>query len=176
MKIQTQQITITALFIALCVIVPFVFHLAGLGMIFLPMFLPILLAGFIIRFPLAMLVGLLGPIVSTVLTGMPPLFPTAVSMMVEGMAAAGVASFMFQARKMPLWLVLPVAVVAERITRVVMIFSILPLFGLPAREWSIAEITLTLPGVVLQLFLVPMVLFMLWRANLIKRKLWWKIS
>ncbi|MDZ7332476.1 MAG: hypothetical protein ONB31_10905 [candidate division KSB1 bacterium] len=176
MKTATQQITITGLFIALCVIVPFVFHLAGLGMIFLPMFLPILLAGFIIRFPLAMLVGILGPIVSSVLTGMPPLFPTAVSMMVEGMAAAGLASFLFQARKMPLWLVLPLAVVAERIVRVAMIFSILPLFGLPAREWSIAEITLTLPGVALQLFLVPMVLFMLWRANVIKRKLWWKIS
>lgn len=176
MKINTQQITLAAMFIALCVIVPFVFHLAGLGVMFLPMFLPILLAGFVIRFPLAMLVGLLGPIVSALLTGMPPMFLTAVSMMVEGMVAAGVASWLFQSKKMPLWLALPVAILAERITRVAMIFLILPLFGLPGREWSIAEITLTLPGVALQLFLIPLVLFMLWRSNIIKGKLWWKIS
>ncbi len=176
MKIETQQMTLISLFIALCVIIPFVFHLAGLGAMFLPMFLPILLAGFVIRFPLAMLVGLLGPIVSSLLTGMPPLFPTAISMMAEGMVASGVASFLFCSKKSSLWLALLLAIIAERMTRVLMIFLILPLFGLPAREWSIAEITLTLPGVALQLVLIPLVLFVLWRYHLIKRTTWWKIS
>ena len=74
MKINTKQITLTSLFIALCVIVPFLFHLVGLGAIFLPMFLPILLAGFLIEFRFALLVGLLGPLTSSLTTGMPPFF------------------------------------------------------------------------------------------------------
>jgi hypothetical protein len=176
MKIPTQQITLTSLFIALCVIVPFIFHLVGLGMMFLPMFLPILSAGFLIEFPVAVLVGLFGPLASSLATGMPPLFPTAVSMIAEGTVAAGLVSFLFHFKKISLWLTLPVALVAERITRVIMIFLILPLFGLPAREWSIIEITITLPGIALQLILIPLVIFMLWKSKIIKRKLWWKIS
>ncbi len=176
MKISTQQITLTSLFIALCVIVPFLFHLLGLGAMFLPMFVPILLAGFFINFPTAILVGLLGPLASALATGMPPLFPTGVSMIAEGTVAAGVASFLFQSKKFSLWLSLPLAIVVERITRVIVIYLIFPLFGLPAREWSIIEITFTLPGIALQLFLIPLVLFMLWKSKVIKRKLWWKIS
>jgi hypothetical protein len=176
MKIRNRQITLTSLFIALCVIVPFLFHLVGLGMIFLPMFLPILLAGFLIEFRFALLVGLLGPVTSSLATGMPPFFPTAISMTAEGMVAASVASFLFYTHKKSLWLALPVAIVAERITRVIMILLIFPIFGLPAKQWSIIEITATLPGIVLQLFLIPLVLFMLWKSKIIERKLWWKIS
>lgn len=176
MKITTRQITLASLFIALCVIVPFLFHLVGLGMIFLPMFLPILLAGFLIDFRFAWLVGSLGPLTSSLATGMPPFFPTAISMAAEGMVAAGVASFLFHTPKKSLWLALPVAIVAERITRVIMILLIFPIFGLPAKEWSIVELITTLPGVVLQLILIPLVLFMFWRFKIIERKLWWKIS
>lgn len=176
MKTNTRQITLTSLFIALCVIVPFLFHLVGLGMMFLPMFLPILLAGFFIEFPVVLLVGLLGPFTSSLATGMPPLFPTAISMTAEGMVAAGVASYLFHTKKISLWLALPVAIVAERVTRVIMLFLILPLFGLPAKEWSIVEIITTLPGVALQLILIPLILFMFWKSKIIERKLWWKIS
>ena len=176
MKMNTKQITLTSLFIALCVIVPFLFHLVGLGAIFLPMFLPILLAGFLIEFRFALLVGLLGPLTSSLATGMPPFFPTAISMIAEGMVAASVASFLFHTQKKTFWLALPVAIMAERITRVIMILLIFPIFGLPAKQWSIIEITATLPGIVLQLFLIPLVLFMLWKSKIIERKLWWKIS
>jgi hypothetical protein len=176
MKITTQQITLTSLFIAMCVIVPFLFHLVGLGMMFLPMFLPILLAGFLIEFPFALLVGLLGPFTSSLATGMPPFFPTALSMTAEGMVAVGVASYLFHTKKFLLWLALPVAIIGERITRVIMILLIFPIFGLPAKEWSIVEITTTLPGIALQFTLIPLVLFMLWKSKIIERKLWWKIS
>lgn len=175
-KITTQQIALASLLIALCVIVPFLFHLIGLGAMFLPMFVPILLAGFFIEFPAAMLVGLLGPLASALATGMPPLFPTGVSMIAEGMVAAGVASLLFHSRRASLWLTLPLAIIAERVTRLLMIFLIFPLLGLPAREWSMIEITITLPGITLQLFLIPLVLFMLWKTKVIRRKLWWKIS
>lgn len=170
MKTKTQQITLIALFIALCVLVPFLFHLVGLGKMFLPMFLPILLAGFIIDFPVAMLVGLLGPWISALATGMPPLFPTAVSMSIEGIFTAGIASYFFHKRQVSFWITLISAIIAQRLARVAMLLLILPLFGLPAKTLSIADFAISLPGVLLQLFFVPIILFMLWKSKIIERK------
>ena len=170
MKINTQQITLIALFIALCILVPFLFHLVGLGKMFLPMFLPILLAGFIIEFPAAMIVGFLGPWISALATGMPPLFPTAVSMSIEGFVTAGIASFFYHKRRTPFWIGLTVAIIAQRLARVGMLLLILPLFGLPAKALSFADFTFSLPGILLQLILTPIILFMLWNSEIIERK------
>ncbi|KPL15151.1 MAG: hypothetical protein AMS26_08465 [Bacteroides sp. SM23_62] len=170
MKINTQQITLIALFIALCLLVPFVFHLVGLGKMFLPMFLPILLAGFIIEFPAAMLVGFLGPWISAFATGMPPLFPTALSMCVEGVLTAGWASYLYHQKRISFWFGLIVAIIAQRLARIVMLLLILPLFGLPAKVLSIADFVYSLPGVLLQLLLTPIILFMLWKSKIIERK------
>lgn len=163
MKINTQQITLMALFIALCILVPFLFHLVGLGKMFLPMFLPILLAGFIISHPNAVLVGFMGPWVSALATGMPPLFPTALSMSVEGLVTAGLASYLFQKRRISIWISLVVAVIAQRVARIFMLLLILPLFGLPARALSLADFIYSFPGVILQLIVIPIILDMLWK-------------
>lgn len=170
MKINTQQITLIALFIAFCLLVPFVFHLVGLGKMFLPMFLPILLAGFIIEFPAAMLVGFLGPWISAFATGMPPLFPTALSMCVEGLVTAGLASYLYHQKRISFWIGLIVAIIAQRLARIVMLLLILPLFGLPAKALSIADFVYSLPGVFLQLFLTQIILFMLWKSKIVERK------
>lgn len=166
MKIQTRQITLIALFIALCLLVPFAFHLIGLGKMFLPMFLPILLAGFMIRFPAAILVGLLGPWISALITGMPPLFPTAVSMSVEGAATSGLASYCYNQRQLPFWLSLIISIAAQRMARIVMLWLILPLFGLPVRALSLADFLYSFPGIILQLVLVPMIFKLLERSKL----------
>lgn len=168
MKINTQQITLIALFIALCLLVPFLFHLVGLGKMFLPMFLPILLSGFMIKFPAATLVGLLGPWVSALVIGMPPLFPTALSMSVEGSVTSGMASSLHHKKQLPLWLCLIVPVIAQRVARILMLLLILPLFGLPAKALSLVDLTYSFPGVILQLALVPIILKMLWKTKLVE--------
>ena len=170
MKINTQQITLIALFIALCLLVPFLFHMVGLGKMFLPMFLPILLAGFIIEFPAGMLVGFLGPCISALATGMPPLFPTAVSMSIEGVVTAGVASYFYHKHQGAFWTGLIIAVIAQRLARFVMLLLILPLFGLPAKALSLADFTYSLPGIFLQLILTPIIMFTLWRSKIIEKK------
>lgn len=169
MKANTRQITLIALFIALCLLVPMLFHLVGLGKMFLPMFLPILMAGFLIKFPTATLVGLLGPWISALVTGMPPLFPTAISMSVEGSVTSGLASYLYHNKRLPLWLCIISPVIAQRAARIVMLLLILPLFGLPAKALSFADFVYTFPGVLLQLIFVPLVLKMLWKTKLMER-------
>ena len=170
MKTSTRQITLIALFLALCVIVPFLFHLIGAGALFLPMFIPILLAGFIIEFPLAMLVGMLGPWCSALITGMPPLFPTALFMSVEGMTAAGVVSYLFHNKKWSIWLCLILGILFERFSLVIMGIIIAPLLKLPPEFFSIYKLIESLPGVILQLVLIPTILKLLLKDHIFKQK------
>ena len=72
-----------AVCIALCVVLPLVFHaVPNGGILFSPMHLPVLLAGIITSWPFGLLVGIAGPLLSFLFTGMPgaPMLP---QMMVE---------------------------------------------------------------------------------------------
>ena len=80
-----RDILLGALFMATALVLPIVFHAIGMGSEFLPMFPPVIMAGFLVSVPVALLVGTLSPVVSGVLTGMPPFFPPiAWIMMLEG--------------------------------------------------------------------------------------------
>lgn len=167
MNIKSRQISLSALFLALCVLVPIVFHLLGLGKAFLPMFLPVLLAAFILDFPYALIVGLAGPWISALTTGMPPFFPTAVIMSAEGLTAAFISSYLYKKRNMNFWLSLIAAIVGERLTLVLMLFIILPIFGLPPEAVTIGVI-ISFPGIALQFFLIPLTLQALSKRNIIE--------
>jgi len=169
--LKARQITLIALFISLAIIVPMIFHGVGLGAMFLPMFLPVMLAGFIIDFPGVMMVGLFAPWLSALATGMPPLFPTALVMCVEGAVGAGVISYLYQRRKLHFWLCLITGVLAERLMLVVMMLLIVPLFHLPTKAFSVAALIYSLPGVALQLIFIPFLLKGLWRLKFLEQKL-----
>ncbi len=63
---------LSPLTIALGVALPHVFHLVGLGPVFLPMFLPLLLVAMTMELPFILLVAITTPIISLAITGMPP--------------------------------------------------------------------------------------------------------
>jgi len=169
MQNRTKRITLVGLFIALCILIPIIFHMFGLGKMFLPMFLPILLAAFTIQYPGALFVGTLGPLVSSLSTGMPPLFPMALSMSIEGLVTAWAASYLYFRRNISFWICLITAVLFQRIARVLMLLLILPLFGLPVKSVTLADFTYSFPGVILQLAIVPIIMRVLWKFNIAKR-------
>jgi hypothetical protein len=170
MKTTTRQITSIALMIALCIIVPVIFHFIGAGAMFLPMFLPILIAGFLIEFPFAILVGLLGPWISALATGMPPLFPTALIMSVEGLTVTAIVSYLYHKKEMPFWICLISGILMGRVSLVIVGFTIAPLLGLPGELFSIYKLAESLPGVLLQLILIPIILKRLWKYQVIPKK------
>lgn len=170
MKTNSRQFTLISLFLALCVVVPILFHIIGAGAMFLPMFLPIILAGFLIEFPFAILVGLLGPWISSLVTGMPPLFPTALIMSVEGLTAAATVSYLYHKREWFLWGCLILGIIAERMSLVLMGFLIAPLLNLPGELFSIYKLIESLLGVILQFILIPVILKILWKFNVVQKK------
>ena len=83
MRTNVKKLVIAALMIALGVLLPMLFHSLGAGTVFLPMHIPVLLCGLLCGVPYGAACGLIAPFLSSTLTGMPPLYPVAVSMSLE---------------------------------------------------------------------------------------------
>ena len=69
---HTKNLVLTAFCIALCIVLPMAFHAIGAGATFLPMHIPVLLCGLLCGWPFGAACGLIGPLLSSLLTGMPP--------------------------------------------------------------------------------------------------------
>ena len=81
---RTNKIVLSGLLLAISVILPYFFHLFGMaGPIFLPMHIPVLVGGLLLGPVYGVAIGLLAPMLNSILTGMPPLFPVAVAMSFE---------------------------------------------------------------------------------------------
>lgn len=71
----TVNITYSSFFIALGLLLPQVFHGAGLGKVISPMHIPVLICAFFLDWPFALAVGVLTPSLSALLFPMPDFFP-----------------------------------------------------------------------------------------------------
>jgi len=150
---------------ALGLTLPVVFHAVGLGSKFTPMLLPLLLNGFLSPFSWAVLTGATVPLVSALLTGMPPLYPpVALLLSLEGALAAGVAAALYRASRR-IWLALLVAIVCGRAVSFVLTWFAARWFGLPPAMASLASLAQGLPGIALQLAVIPLVVRVLARRR-----------
>lgn len=148
----------SAIMAAMALVLPFAFHAVGLGSKFLPMLLPLLLNGFLVPAPWAILTGALVPLLSSVTTGMPPLFPpVAAGMSLEGAVLGGVSAAIYRGRGSRLWLALVAAVVLGRAASFGSNWLLAELLDLPPRMTAAAALIQGLPGVLLQLAVVPLV-------------------
>ena len=166
-----KRLTITALCVALCVVLPMAFHMIpNAGSVMLPMHIPVLLCGLVCGWQYGLLCGILGPLVSSVLTGMPPaaILP---GMMVECGMYGCVGGLMMERIRTgslyaDLYICLPVAMLAGRvISGVVKALILTP--GLGFAAWATASFVTALPGILVQLILLPNLIVALTRAGLI---------
>ncbi|MCS6952879.1 MAG: ECF transporter S component [Bryobacterales bacterium] len=152
-----QPLVVSAVMAALALVFPVAFHLTGLGSRFLPMFLPLLLNGFLVPASWAMLTGSVTPFLSSLLTGMPPLYPpVAVTMAIEGATLGGVAALIYRGRPQRLWPALVTAVVFGRLSGLASTYVLADWFELPAGFATAAVLVRGLPGVALQMAAVPL--------------------
>ena len=76
----TRGIVLAALFLALAFVLPMITgHVPQVGNMLCPMHFPILLCGFVLGGPWGLAVGFVAPLLRSVLFGMPPMFPVAIS-------------------------------------------------------------------------------------------------
>jgi hypothetical protein len=157
MKPETlRSMILSAVMAAFGITLPIAFHMMGLGNKFLPMLLPILLNGFLSRLPWALATGAFVPLASALLTGMPSFYPPiALVMSVEGALMAGTAAIIYRFNRVRIWPALITAVAVDRTVSATLMWLISGKFGLPATVVSFGGLIHGLPGVALQLAVVP---------------------
>lgn len=160
---------ITLVFLALSVLLPIGFHQVGLGgRIFLPMHIPALLAGFVAGPWSGLMVGLLGPGLSYLATGMPPTY--AIPLMTLELALYGItAGVLYYRMNLNLYVSLIAAMIAGRIMFGIGLFLLGFVVELPytASQWfSTAGAMVTgWPGLLVQLAIIPPIVLALRRAS-----------
>jgi len=163
MKLTGKQISLSALFVSLGILFPIFFHQLGLaGRIFSPMHYPVFFAGILVGPVSGAVAGILSPILSFFLTGMPP--PYAVPLMALELPVYGVSIGLFYRRlKIPILISLVLSMIAGRIAFALGIFVIGAFVNLPISFISFLEASFItgLPGILLQLILIPVLNFRL---------------
>ena len=169
-----KSIVFTAVCAALCIVVPMAFHtIPNAGVVFLPMHIPVLLCGLICGWPYGLVCGLLGPLLSSVITGMPPaaMLP---SMMVECATyglVTGLAMRFVRTRSAvaDLYISLITAMLLGRVVSGLakaLIFS--P--GAAPFAWVTTSLVAGIPGIIIQLVLMPTIVFALTQAKLLPQR------
>lgn len=166
---------ITAVCIALCYVIPLMFHgIQNAGSIFCPMHIPVFICGLICGWPYGLLCGIAGPLLSSALTGMPPvaILP---SMMVELAvygAAAGLMMKLVHTKSTyaDLYISLITAIVCGRVLSGVAKALIFARGSYSMAAWVAANVVTSWPGTVIQLVFIPSIVFALMKANLIPQR------
>ncbi len=159
----TKSLVYAGFFIALGVLLPLPFHITGIaGTIFLPMHIPVLIGGFYLGGLYGLLIGLVTPLLSHMATGMPPLAPVpiAVIMAFELGAYGLLAGFLYQ-KIGKIWYALIGSMIGGRLVAGLTVWSLIILFGFHQLDYPLAFITgavaTGVPGIALQLLLVPLI-------------------
>lgn len=155
---KTDDLVKSGLFIALGVILPIFFHFTGVsGKIFLPMHIPVLLGGFYIKPKYMILVGALTPILSSLLTGMPPLFPMLPIMIIE-LSTYGFMVAYLREKRINKFINLITSMISGRITAGIVVYIMTLTVGFKANPLLFVKgsIITGLPGIAIQLILIPL--------------------
>lgn len=170
---STRNIVMGGIFIALAYLLPYLTgNLGELGRTLAPMHLPVLLAGYVAGAPVALIVGLVSPLLRSVLVGMPPMYPTAIAMAAE-LAAYGYFAGLFYKRlaKKPVnvYLSLILAMLCGRVVSGIMQFILYSAVGTPftLATFISANFITILPAIVLQIVIIPILVLALRRAKVI---------
>ncbi len=162
---SAQKITLTGLFIALGLLTPMAFHFVGgpgAGALFLPMHIPVFLAGLLAGPVVGFTAGIITPGLSSLLTGMPPPIPVAVMMTFELGVFGVLSGFMYFRQRASLWLSLLIAMFGGRLIYGVLAYVALPLIGFDSVPlWAPLTVGLirSWPGILIQLILIPPIVY-----------------
>lgn len=170
---SVREMVLAGLFIAIGVVLPAMFHFVGLGSTFLPMHIPVLIAAFILGLPYAVAVGMITPLLSSLITGMPPIFPVMPYMVFELGAYAAVCNVLSRRLKLNTYLSLILSMVAGRLVAGVAVWVLVTFFGAKFPSpvvFIISAVTTGLPGMMVQLLFIPPVILLCKRANIIRNE------
>lgn len=156
---KARKIVLSGLFIAFGVLLPMIFHQFNMGgPAFLPMHIPVLIAGLFLGPAAGLLVGLVTPILSSLLTGMPVPFPMLPIMIFELGAYGLVSGFFNENLRTNTYISMIIAMAGGRVAAGVVVFVLATFFGFKGAGPILfvqGAIITGLPGIIIQLIFIP---------------------
>lgn len=173
MRKRTKKLVLSALFLALALVLPFLTgQIKQIGRMLCPMHYPVLLCGLLCGSPWGIVVGMIAPLMRSLIFGMPLLFPDAVAMAFELAAYGAISGIMY--RRLPkkpwaLYLSLITAMVGGRLVWGAVRFAMLGLFN---TEFSLSlflggAVLSSWPSIVMQIVIIPIIVLLLKRYKAI---------
>ena len=173
-SLRTRKITYSALFLALAMVLPFLTgQIPEIGSMLCPMHIPALLCGFLCGWPWGLAVGFL-PLLRSAIFGMPPVW-VSVAMAFEMAAYGAISGLLYRklrGRGSRIYLSLIAAMLAGRLVWGLVQFL---LAGLRSTTFNLTmflsgAVTTALPGIILQLVLIPVLVMVMERTDMIPRE------
>lgn len=168
-----KRISLCAMCVALCYVLPIAFHSVGLGGSLSPMHIPVLLCGIICGGGPGLLCGLIGPVISSLLSSMPPMVML-VRMIPElcayGLAGGIAMKYIHTGRTAyDVYISLAIAMIAGRIVGGIAsaIFYTVTTGVYSIGLWLTSYFVESIPGIVVHLILIPVLYYALEKARLI---------
>ncbi len=172
-KTQIKRLVLCAMCVALCCVLPVAFHAVALSKIISPMHIPVLLCGLICGPLYGLFCGIAGPMLSSVITGMPPA-SALVSMLPElaiyGLAAGLLMKFIHTKHLFAdIYASLIPAMILGRVAGGMAdaLFLLGEGSSYTLSMFAGSYIIGTLPGTIIQLVLIPLLVFTLEKAKAI---------
>ena len=174
-----------ALFLALGIVLPFFTgQIPTIGSMLLPMHIPVLICGYVCGWQWGLTVGLIVPLLRSVMFGMPPMMPVAAAMAFELAGFGGISGVLYyligaitgilyeklEKNMVSIYVSLIGAMIGGRIVWGVVSMV---LYGIMGNAFSVkiflsGALLKAVPGIVLQIVLIPVIIVALRKAKVIK--------
>lgn len=171
----TLKLILSAMFLALAFVMPFITgQIPQVGAMLLPMHIPVILCGFICGAPWGLLVGVTAPLLRSFILGMPPLFPTAISMAFELATYGLLAGLLYRVlpkKKTNIYVSLVLSMVIGRLVWGMVQFCLMgfDLEKFPLSVFWSGAVVNALPGIIIQLVLIPALIIILEKSRIIEK-------
>lgn len=177
MRKNIKNLTIAAMFLAIGLVLPLLTgQIPQIGNMLLPMHIPVFLCGLICGWQYGAAVGFVLPILRYAIFGMPVLFPTGVAMSFELLTYGLVAGLLYGLSRwqcvIALYRSILAAMVAGRVVWGVVQTILLGISGdgFTWRMFMAGALLNAVPGIIVQLILIPAVMVVLNRTGLVRFK------
>lgn len=170
------KLAVSGMCLALCLLLPFLTaNSRELGNILCLMHIPVLLCGLICSWQHGLIVGAVAPLFRSFLFGMPPFPAVALPMAVELAVYGLMTGILYRVFSKKLCMVYVNLVVSMIVGRFASVLAKYVLYALNKTDFSLSLVlklnfVTTLPGAVLQLLLIPTVIYALQKQGVLLRE------
>ena len=172
-----QKMTLTAMFLAIGIVLPFITgHIPTIGNMLLPMHLPVFLCALICGWRYGVPMAVILPLLRSFMFGFPPLYPNAIVMAFELATYAFVLGFLYEKARVQntgvIYRTMIIAMIAGRVVWGIVKWILLGAAGdaFTMQAFIAGGFLNAIPGIILQLILIPAIMVALDRAKLVPFK------